>query len=144
LDCLLTYFYICSAKELEHFERIRRTFESATTQKREAESAAIEDGSRTIGEAVDGLEAGSEITSNGITPNGNIHESAGKGKGKQVVNGSASSRSNSGNLPTLSKSRGNTADSVGGRSSKGKGKAPVRSVEGDSSDSSFDGYQVNG
>lgn len=108
---------IRSAKELEHFERIRQSFESSTTQERDEQSSAP----RTIGDAIDGLDPGAEIVENGGRAlNG---ESEGKGKGRPG---------------TIGRSRGRVVQPSGG--GKGKGKAIPVGGAGDS-DSSFDGYQ---
>ena len=48
-----------SAKELEHFERIRQSFESSTTKETESSQP------RTIADAIEDLSLGGEIVSNG-------------------------------------------------------------------------------
>lgn len=103
---------------MEHFERIRQSFESSTTQEKDQQSSAP----RTIGDAIDGLDPGAEIVENGGRAlNG---ESEGKGKGRPG---------------TIGRAKGRVVPPSGG--GKGKGKAiPVGGGGGDS-DSSFDGYQ---
>lgn len=120
-----------SAQELEHFERIRRTFESATAQEKQGSAP------RTIGEALDGLSPGSEITENGsAVVNGNLHEHDSKGKGKT---GMSSVRSLSGGVPSIGRGKGRIISAMHVAGGKGKSKTVVPS--GGDSDSSFDGYQ---
>ncbi|KAL1960727.1 hypothetical protein VTO42DRAFT_6557 [Malbranchea cinnamomea] len=80
-----------SAKELEHFERVRRTFESVD----EAKKAPTANKSLTIGEAVNGVNPGEEIPDGPLSPTTNKPSKYGslrsnksvsshKGKGKAV------------------------------------------------------------
>lgn len=122
----------CSAKELEHFERIRRTFESVDKQKQD--SAGDSNGPQppqTIGDALEALSLGDQLDGHveGPVTNGD-HPSVGKGKGKQ---GSTGSRNASGQSVS-SKGKGKGPANAGGKS---KNKA-ISASNGDS-DSSFDG-----
>lgn len=109
-----------SAKELEHFERIRQSFESSTTK--ETESAQP----RTIADAIEGLGLGGEIVANGgPVMNGDSTHTTHKGAG---------SRQPSGNI------KGKSGRIVPSGSGKGKSK-PIINGGGGDSDSSFDGYQ---
>jgi peroxin-6 len=102
---------------LEHFERIRQSFESTTQEKDQKSSAP-----RTIGDAIDGLDPGAEIVENGGRAlNG---DSDGKGKGR---------------VGTVGRAKGRVVPPSAGGKSKGKA-IPVSGGGGDS-DSSFDGYQ---
>ncbi|CRG88292.1 Peroxisomal biogenesis factor 6 [Talaromyces islandicus] len=94
-----------SAKELEHFERIRQSFESSTTQEKDQPSS----GPRTIGDAIDDLDPGAEIVVNG--------EAEGKAKSRPG---------------TIGRAKGRAMPSVGG---KGKGKSIPASGGGDSDSS---------
>ncbi|KAH8694089.1 putative peroxisome biosynthesis protein (PAS8/Peroxin-6) [Talaromyces proteolyticus] len=107
-----------SAKELEHFERIRRSFESTST----TQDTQPSDGQRTIGDAIDGLKAGAEIVENGTTVNGDSADA----KTKLGTKTGASSGRGKGRIVSVA-------------SGKGKGKSVP--VSGGDSDSSFDGYQ---
>lgn len=119
---------LCSAKELEHFERIRQTFESVDKQKQDPAAAAPQ----TVAEAMEAFSLGAspspmeEPMSNGDnTYSGSIH---GRIKGlKQWPGGVV--RSASGHSTTSSKGKGKN---VAGR--KGKG-----SHVGADSDASLDG-----
>ncbi|KAL1961798.1 hypothetical protein VTN77DRAFT_1048 [Rasamsonia byssochlamydoides] len=116
-----------SAKELEHFERIRRQFEASTTQ--EKQGSAVEP-PRTIADAIDGLNPGDEIAENGSVPvvNGHSHDhDSSKGKGK------------SSSVPTITRGKSRNSSSSTG-ASKGKGKTFVV-PSGSESDDSFDGYR---
>ncbi|EED12297.1 peroxisome biosynthesis protein (PAS8/Peroxin-6), putative [Talaromyces stipitatus ATCC 10500] len=101
-----------SAKELEHFERIRQSFESSTTK--EAESSQP----RTIADAIEGLSPGGEIVANGDSnhahrgmnrqpsnnikgKSGRIVSGSGKGKSKPIINGGDSDSSFDGYQPSL-------------------------------------------
>lgn len=123
-----------SAQELEHFERIRRTFESATAQEKQGSAP------HTIGEAIDGLSPGSEITENGsAVVNGTSHEHDSKGKGKA---GMSSMRSLSGGVPSIGRGKGRILSAMHAAAGGGKGKSKtVVPKSGGDSDSSFDGYQ---
>jgi peroxin-6 len=122
---LIAFLTMNSAKELEHFERIRQSFESTTTQEKPG-STVDQLASLTIGDAVDGLSPGSEITENGNhIMNGNSHEPDSKDKGK------------TGSNTVRGKGRNSSAVHAAG---KGKSKTVVPS--GGDSDSSFDGYQA--
>ncbi|OJJ60853.1 hypothetical protein ASPSYDRAFT_29376 [Aspergillus sydowii CBS 593.65] len=124
-----------SAKELEHFERIRRMFESTDKQKQENPQSAPQ----TIAEAIEAMNLGNDPDGiiGGPVTNGDGDQATdtGKGKGKQAA--SAGMRSASGHSVA----------------SKGKGKGtvgiprknrPIAVANGDS-DSSLDGTDgVNG
>lgn len=121
-----------SAKELEHFERIRRTFESVDKQKQD--SAGNSNGSQppqTIQDALEALSLGNQLDDSigGPVLNGD-HASIGKGKGKQGLTGSRNASGHS----VSSKGKGKNPANAGG---KLKNKA-ISAKNGDS-DSSFDG-----
>lgn len=110
-----------SVKELEHFERIRRTFESVDKQKQDAGStqAGIP---QTIGDAIEALGAhgAQPLHANGTVPNGDhytMQKSSNKGKGKHGAAPAAGAPAASGSL---------------------KGKAVA--APGGDSDSSFDRF----
>ncbi|QGA22126.1 hypothetical protein EYB26_009840 [Talaromyces marneffei] len=108
-----------SAKELEHFERIRQSFESSTTKETESSQP------RTIADAIEGLSLGGEIVANGgpVMTGDSNHTHKGIG-----------SRQSSNNL------KGKNSRIVLAGSGKGKSK-PIINGGGGDSDSSFDGYQ---
>ncbi|PLB52634.1 peroxisome assembly factor-2 [Aspergillus steynii IBT 23096] len=121
-----------SAKELEHFERIRRTFESVDKQKQDSAGNSNEQQPpQTIQDALEALSLGDQLDGHigGPVTNGD-HPSVGKGKGKQ---GPAGSRNASGHSVS-SKGKGKNPANAGGKS---KNKA-ISASNGDS-DSSFDG-----
>ncbi|PYH93781.1 peroxisomal biogenesis factor 6 [Aspergillus ellipticus CBS 707.79] len=116
-----------SAKELEHFERIRQTFESVDKQKQESgngNSTSQHMAPQTIADALEALEVGDQLDFSMDGPVTNGDSNPGKGKGKQV-------------LP------------LGRTGSKGKGKSPsgpggklknkLMSAQNGDSDSSLDG-----
>ncbi|KAL2008801.1 hypothetical protein VTN00DRAFT_6995 [Thermoascus crustaceus] len=108
-----------SAKELEHFERIRRKFESSESQKEQ--SATETQASLTIGDAINGLSLGSQIPENGVVANGSYQEGGSvKGKGKH---GATAFRKNS--TATIT----------------GKDKSRTVPIGGGDSDSSLDGFK---
>ncbi|PYH75786.1 peroxisomal biogenesis factor 6 [Aspergillus uvarum CBS 121591] len=121
-----------SAKELEHFERIRQTFESVDKQKQQSVNGASGP-PQTIQDALDALDAGGqlEFSMDGPVANGDAQSPAvNKGKGKLVP---SMVRNASGQL-TNSKGKGKSPAGAGGKS---KGKT-VNIPNGDS-DSSLDG-----
>ncbi|KAL4918852.1 hypothetical protein BDW62DRAFT_58695 [Aspergillus aurantiobrunneus] len=119
-----------SAKELEHFERIRQMFESTDKQKQESGSQSAP---QTIADALEALKVGTDIDGGPVT-NGDQPLSRTKGKGKQAA---SSMRSASGHSAT-SKAKGKgTANSA-----KWKNR-PAAAANGDS-DSSLAGDGVNG
>ncbi|KAJ5114889.1 hypothetical protein NUU61_000648 [Penicillium alfredii] len=122
-----------SAKELEHFERIRQTFESVDKQKEDSSAAAPQ----TIAEAMEAFSLGasgemddaSPITNGDHRPSGSIHERI---KGLKQWPGSVV-RSPSGQSITSSKGKGK---SVSGKKGKGSraGVDSDASVDGDDED----------
>ncbi|KAE8390960.1 AAA-domain-containing protein [Aspergillus alliaceus] len=115
-----------SAKELEHFERIRQSFESVDKKQ---DSGAQPP--RTIADALEALELGTHLDMGGPVTNGDhLPTGSGKGKGKH---GSQPIRSASINS-TNSKGKGKSSISTG---EKLKNK-PIASP-GNDSDSSLDG-----
>ncbi|RDH18170.1 peroxisomal biogenesis factor 6 [Aspergillus niger ATCC 13496] len=112
-----------SAKELEHFERIRQTFESVDKQKQESGNSAPQ----TIEEVLEALKAGDqlEFSMDGPTTNGDSHaHDSGKGKGKQVPSGQS----------TSGKGKGKSPAGTGGKS-----KNKLVAMPNGDSDSSLDG-----
>lgn len=108
-----------SAKELEHFERIRRKFESSESQKEQRASET--QASLTIGDAINGLSLGSQSPENGVVANGSYQEGGSvKGKGKHAA---TAFRKNS--TATIT----------------GKGKSRTVPIGGGDSDSSLDGFK---
>ncbi|KAE8351327.1 hypothetical protein BDV28DRAFT_22087 [Aspergillus coremiiformis] len=107
-----------SAKELEHFERIRQTFESVD-KKQDSGNNSRAQPPRTIADALEALELGAQLNSNmgGPVTNGDhLPTGSGKGKGKhgsQLMR-SASSQSTS--------SKGKGKSSVGTAATKPKNK----------------------
>ncbi|KAL5360074.1 hypothetical protein BJX96DRAFT_67744 [Aspergillus floccosus] len=104
-----------SAKELEHFERIRQTFESV--DKKKQDGANPPGGPQTIGDALEALNIGDELDGpivGGPVTNGD-HVPVGTGKGKARQGG-----------PPVTKG-------------KGKGKNKMVSMPNGDSDSSLDG-----
>lgn len=121
-----------SAKELEHFERIRQTFESVDKQKQESVNGASGP-PQTIQDALDALNPGGqlEFSMGGPVANGDAQSPAvNKGKGKQIP----SMVRNASGQSTSSKGKGKSPAGAGG---KAKGKT-VNIPNGDS-DSSLDG-----
>ena len=115
----------CSAKELEHFERIRQTFESVDKQKQDSGSG--NSASQTIGDALEALKAGDQLnfSLDGPAINGDSNlNGSGKGKGKQVPTGSSTSGKGKGKNPA---------------GSGGKLKNKLVSMPNGDSDSSLDG-----
>ncbi|KAL4810242.1 hypothetical protein BDV18DRAFT_130584 [Aspergillus unguis] len=130
-----------SAKELEHFERIRQMFESTDKQKQESHSAQNAT-PNTIGDAIEALKLGHDIGDamdqsiefGGPVTNG---EDEGKGKGKQSAAAAAaasSMRSASGQSVSSGKGKGK-----GTVNSSGKWKGRAINVANGDSDSSLDG-----
>lgn len=118
-----------SAKELEHFERVRRMFESTDVQKKDSAVAAQPSKipPRTIADAVDGLSTGDEISESGTVVNGAYAENRGsKGKGRYPL------------FPMRSMSDNLSIRSKGKNSVSGKGKGKHLSVGAGDSDSSLD------
>lgn len=109
-----------SAKELEHFERIRQSFESSTTKESDSQVQP-----RTIAEAIGGLSPGEEIVVDGGSVVNGEHSFVHRGTGARPPG-------------TVGKGKNNrsTHSNVG----KGKSKSTANGIEADS-DSSFDGYQ---
>lgn len=107
-----------SAKELEHFERIRQSFESSTTKETESSQP------RTIADAIEDLSLGGEIVSNG----------------GPIMNGDSNhTHKGMGSRQSSSNTKGKSGRVVLSGNGKGKNK-PIINGGGDS-DSSFDGYQ---
>ncbi|KAL4737799.1 P-loop containing nucleoside triphosphate hydrolase protein [Aspergillus similis] len=132
-----------SAKELEHFERIRQMFESTDKdkQKQDGNPTATPN---TIGDAIEALKLGHDINDyiGGPVTNGGDQPlsptGTGKGKGKQPAYGNM--RSASGQSVNSSKGKGKAATSGGKSSLKSKS---VSAANGNAdSDSSFDGPLV--
>jgi peroxin-6 len=116
-----------SAKELEHFERIRQMFESTDKQKQEQAASP-----QTIGDAIEALKLGNgtdEIIGGPVTNGDQPLPSDTKGKGKE----GASIRSASGQSVN-SKGKGK-----GAANPSGKWKGRSVSVANGDSDSSVDG-----
>ncbi|KAL4870901.1 hypothetical protein BDV12DRAFT_165448 [Aspergillus spectabilis] len=116
-----------SAKELEHFERIRQMFESTDEQKQEQAASP-----QTIGDAIEALRLGNgtdEIIGGPVTNGDQPLSSDAKGKGKQ----GESIRSASG------QSVNSKAKGKGAANSSGKWKGRSVSVANGDSDSSVDG-----
>ncbi|KAL5339216.1 hypothetical protein BJX70DRAFT_175351 [Aspergillus crustosus] len=111
-----------SAKELEHFERIRQMFESTDKQKQEQAASP-----QTIGDAVEALRLGNGVDEMIGGPVTNGDQPDAKGKGRQ----GASIRSASGH------SLSNKGKGKGGANSSGKWKGRSVVANGDS-DSSAD------
>ncbi|OOF96744.1 hypothetical protein ASPCADRAFT_145517 [Aspergillus carbonarius ITEM 5010] len=114
-----------SAKELEHFERIRQTFESVDKQKQDSGNG--NSASQTIGDALEALKAGDQLnfSLDGPAINGDSNlNGSGKGKGKQVPTGSSTSGKGKGKNPA---------------GSGGKLKNKLVSMPNGDSDSSLDG-----
>lgn len=131
-----------SAKELEHFERIRQSFESVDKQKQESSSQGAA-GAQTIGDALESLKLGDQPTDQVIdgpmpitngdhaTPTSNGSNS-GKGKGKI---GSSIMRNATGFLTGhKGKGKNGSVPSLG----KGKNKS-ITSIRTGDSDSSLEG-----
>ncbi|RAL10817.1 AAA family ATPase peroxin 6 [Aspergillus homomorphus CBS 101889] len=121
-----------SVKELEHFERIRQTFESVDKQKQESANGASGP-PRTIQDVLDALNLGGDLESSidGPVANGDSQSAAGnKGKGRQVP---SMVRSASGHS-TSSKGKGKSPAGPGGKS-----KNKAISIPNGDSDSSLDG-----
>lgn len=122
---------ICSAKELEHFERIRQTFESVDKSKQDPSAAAPQ----TVAEAMEAFTLGSSPApvetpmSNGDSYPGSIHDRI-KGL-KQWPGGMV--RSASGHSTASSKGKGK---GVAGRKGKAShaGADEDASVDGDEED----------
>ncbi|KAJ9293092.1 hypothetical protein DTO271G3_8036 [Paecilomyces variotii] len=118
-----------SAKELEHFERVRRMFESTDVQEK-ASAVAPQHSKippRTIADAVDGLSTGDEISESGTVVNGAYAENKGsKGKGRYPL------------FPMRSMSDSLSIRSKGKNSVSGKGKGKHLPVGAGDSDSSLD------
>lgn len=119
-----------SAKELEHFERIRQTFESVDKQKQDPASASaptIQDAleALSLGQPVDGVDA-PIVNGNGVhhhsSPPVNPDTSA-KGKGKG---------------PATTRSVSNHSAGKGKSVSGGKWKSKAVAAADDESDSSFE------
>ncbi|KAL3482519.1 hypothetical protein BJX99DRAFT_217261 [Aspergillus californicus] len=118
-----------SAKELEHFERIRQMFES--TDKQKQESGAQSAPPHTIADAIEALKLGGEVEDfvGGPVTNGDQPLSpGGKGKGK------GTSMRNVSNHSVNSKGKGKST-----ANSNGKWKGKSLSVANGDSDSSLDG-----
>ncbi|OXV08370.1 hypothetical protein Egran_03868 [Elaphomyces granulatus] len=126
-----------SAKELEHFDRIRCTFESDNTQKNVTgmpDRRPAEIPSSTIADVIDGLTQNNETSIPGlIMANGSFHASDSKGKGKD---GASSLRSASEPDSTIGRNRGRSSIANLG----GKGKSKTVDTGGGDSDSSLDGF----
>ncbi|KAE8306497.1 hypothetical protein BDV41DRAFT_119883 [Aspergillus transmontanensis] len=121
-----------SAKELEHFERIRQTFESVD-KKQDSGSNSGAQPPRTIADALEALELGDQLNGSmgGPVTNGDhLPTGSGKGKGK---NGQQPMRSASSHS-TSSKGKGK---SPAGAAAKSKNKTVA--APSNDSDSSFDG-----
>lgn len=130
-----TILTICSAKELEHFERIRQSFESVDKQKQDSNAAAPQ----TVAEAMEAFNLGSHpsaeqpLTMNGDvspTPAGSIH---GRLKGLKQWPGSLA-RNASGHSAAGNKGKGK---SVAGKKAKGPQGGP-------GSDSSLENFKATG
>ncbi|PLN82254.1 peroxisome assembly factor 2 [Aspergillus taichungensis] len=136
-----------SAKELEHFERIRQSFESVDKQKQESSSQGAA-GAQTIGDALESLKLGDQPANQVIdgpmpitngdhamtTSNGS---SLGKGKGKI---GSSIMRNATGFLTGhKGKGKNGSVPSLG----KGKNKS-ITSIRTGDSDSSLEGGPTSG
>lgn len=132
-----------SAKELEHFERVRRMFESADEAQKKSNQQKPKNKQLTIGEAVNGIQPGDEIS----LPDGPMSHSAtktkygslrgkgkGKGKGKSVAAFGTEDSDGDGDAHDDVVGNG-----VNGVKSKGKGKSPV---DVDGADESEDEYLV--
>lgn len=125
----------CSAKELDHFERIRRTFESVDKQKQ----GQAPSGSQTIEDALEALSMGNQVDGVGVVDgpvvneNGDHPPAAGKGKGKHGRGMSWIASS----LPAGSKGKGKTNSSGPGGKLKNKAAPPAA----DESDSSFESHK---
>ncbi|KAL2829761.1 hypothetical protein BDW59DRAFT_34133 [Aspergillus cavernicola] len=120
-----------SAKELEHFEKIRQMFESTDKQKPDPGSQSAPP--QTIADAIEALNLGNEVDEHigGPVTNGDQPLSpVGKGKGKQ---GASSMRSAS-NHSVNSKGKGKST-----ANSSGKWKGRSISIANGDSDSSLDG-----
>jgi len=124
-----------SAKELEHFDRIRCTFESDNTKKGTSmPDRPAEIPSSTIAGVIDGLRQNNETSIPGlIMANGSFHASDSKGKGKD---GASSLRSASEPDSTIGRNRGRSSIANLG----GKGKSKTVDTGGGDSDSSLDGF----
>ncbi|PGH09673.1 hypothetical protein AJ79_05639 [Helicocarpus griseus UAMH5409] len=143
-----------SAKELEHFERVRRTFESADDEKKPKTAVtngpASQSGTpRTIGDAINGLKPGSpledhppnalaNITNNANKPTGTStlphrtkHGKGARGKGK---NNLSSAKGKGASVDQYSDSDGDGEDGldgpVGDENVKSSNGAPVRGFKG--------------
>ncbi|KAL4882808.1 hypothetical protein BJY04DRAFT_226879 [Aspergillus karnatakaensis] len=111
-----------SAKELEHFERIRQMFESTDKQKQEQPAPP-----QTIGDAIEALKLGNGIDGPVATNGDQPLSPGGKGKGRQ------------GSIRSVSGQSVNSKGKGKGTASNGKWKGrSVSAVNGDS-DSSVDG-----
>lgn len=123
---------ICSAKELDHFERIRRTFESVDKQKQDQST-----GPQTIEDALEALSVGNQVDGVGVVDgpvvngDGDYPPAASKGKGKHGMTRTMSSHSAGG------KGKGKTSSAGAGSKLKNK---PVASAD-DESDSSFENHK---
>ena len=123
-----------SAKELEHFERIRRTFESDNTHKKESilPEHPAEMPSSSIADVIDVFMQRSETSVPGLEmANGGFHANKGKGK-----DGASSLRSASEPVSTMGRNRGKS--SIANLGVKGKGK--TFNTGGADSDSSLDRF----
>lgn len=126
----------CSAKELEHFERIRRTFESVDKQKQGQPPS----GSQTIEDALEALNMGNEVDGVGVidgpvfNDDGDYLPANGKGKSKQSPDTTSTTNSESAG----GKGKGKTSSS--GPGGKLKNKTLLPSAD-DESDSWFENYK---
>ncbi|KAE8360491.1 hypothetical protein BDV27DRAFT_134459 [Aspergillus caelatus] len=121
-----------SAKELEHFERIRQTFESVD-KKQDSGSNSAAQPPRTIADALEALELGDQLNGSigGPVTNGDyLPAGSGKGKGKH---GQQTMRSVS-NHSTSSKGKGKSPAGAGAKLKNKSVAAPSND-----SDSSLDG-----
>lgn len=126
---------MCSAKELEHFERIRRTFETVDKQKEDPNAAAPQ----TVAEAMESFSLGASLSPE-ETPASNADSTFGGGihgriKGlKQWPGGIV--RRTSGNSTTSSKGKGK---GVAGKKAKSAqaGLESDASLDGDEGETTY-------
>ena len=126
---------LCSAKELDHFERIRRTFESVGGQKQGQPPS----GSQTIEDALEALSMGNQVDGVGLLdgpiPNNGVDHPpvAGMGKGKHGPDVTWTTS----NQSAGSKGKGKTSSSGPGSKLKNRAAPPAD----DESDSSFENHK---